>query len=259
MEKNKQLLISIILSALLLIIGHIFPFLSLLHLVALVPIILLLKNNNDVYPLRNWLLPLGLVIIFYQLLIPLNSNEPFSLQFLLYAIGVAIATSLYGLVKASLNTRLGLFIVIIFWLGFEYLALTLNPHLGNHFLFKTLAESSGANFGAGAGFLAFSLWGLSANFIFAFVLFDATNKYLIKLRWLSLAYATIAILAPIWLNYFIEIGGTANSWQLMMEKYAFHTLSETTYDLRGEWLGKTTMWLSVLILIYALVKRKVKR
>lgn len=261
MEKNlKSLLPNIAITIVLIVIAFVIESLTVVLLFALVPVILALKDsiNNNEGPLKYGII-LSLSLIIGQLIgFLLNGNE-FNYPLFIYPIGIALITSLYWLTKKNLNSNLGLFTLIIYWLSFEYLALLINPEFGNYFIFGALNKLPTINFTASTGFLGYSLWALSSNLILAFVLYDSTAPFNIKLRIISISYAIIVISAPIWLSLFWSIEGTDISKQMMIDTYSGVPISDSDYLQNGEWLGRTSAWVAVLLTIYSLVKKKITK
>uniref|UniRef100_UPI0040498F1C hypothetical protein n=1 Tax=Fulvivirga sp. TaxID=1931237 RepID=UPI0040498F1C len=261
MEKNlKSPIPHLALSSALIIIGLLTDSLSLVLLFALVPVFIVLKDSiaNNGNPIK-YALSLTLSLVIGQMAGFLITENSFDYLLFIYPIGIAITTSLYWLVKKNLNSNLGVMTLIIYWLAFEYIALLINPELGNYFVFGSLEKLSILNISTITGFLGYTLWALASNLVLVFVLYEATSPYKVKLRVLSLIYAAILITAPLWLSLIWSIEGDNVSRQLMIDNYSGLHIENTDYLQKGEWLGRTSTWIAVLLTIYSLVKKKITK
>ncbi|MTI40364.1 hypothetical protein [Fulvivirga lutimaris] len=261
MEKNlKGLIPTLAISTALVTIGLLADNLSVVLLFALVPVFIILKDSiaNGDTPIKYGL-ALALSLSIGPMLGFLVTGNSFDFYLFIYPLGVALTTSLYWLVQKNLNSNLGLVTFVIYWLAFEYFALLINPELGNYFVFGALSKLPVINFSHFTGFLGYTLWALASNLILSFVLYDANGPFKIKLRILSLVYAAIIITSPLWLSLIWNIDGDNISRQLMIDNYSGLPLENTDYLEKGEWLGRTSAWVAVLLTIYALVKKKITK
>lgn len=259
-KKLKNPIPHLVLSMALVITGLLADSLSIVLLFALVPVFIILKDsitNND-SPIK-YALALTLSLAIGQLTGFIITGNSFNYLLFIYPVGIAITTSLYWLVKKNLNSNLGVVTFVIYWVAFEYFALLINPELGNYFIFGALAKLPVVNFSAFTGFLGYTLWALVSNLILAFVLYDANGPFKIKLRILSLAYAVIFITSPFWLSLIWSIDEDNISRQLMINYYSGLPIENTDYLEKGEWLGRTSAWVAVLLTIYSLVKKKITK
>ncbi len=261
MERNlKTLIPNLAASTVLIAIGLLEDNFSVVLLFALAPAFIILKDSIDNSDSAfKYASVIALSLIIGQLIGFITSQRSFDYLLFIYPIGIALFTSIYWLVKKNLNSNLGLMTVIIYWLSFEYFALQINPQFGNYFVFGILAKTPIINFSSATGFLGYTLWGLISNLLLAFVLYDSKAPFKIKFRVLSLIYATVIITAPIWLSLFWNIDGENISRQMMIDVYAGFQVENTDYLKRGEWLGRTSAWVAVLLTIYSLVKKKISK
>lgn len=247
-------------SIVLLTIANVLESASYLSLVAIIPIIIILKNSlSKKTGYWQWPVSLTVTLTVTYLLGQLITSQSISFGILPYAVGLSLVTSLYWLVSRHLNSRIGLFTVILFWLAYDYLILSVFPDNSVYFVFNSLETSAFLPWTHSLGFFGVTLWALVSNFLMAYILFDPNTEYNIKMRWLSLIYATLFITAPIWILYFWPSSQIGISFDDMYRHYHDLPIDNLLYNERGEWLGRTSAWVAVLIVIYSLVKRKVKK
>lgn len=261
MEKNlKAVITNSALSTVLIGIGLLTNGLSAVLLFALVPVFIVLKDSiaNDKGPLV-YSVVLGSSLALGSLFGFLLNGSSFNYLLLIYPLGIALTTSLYWVVKRNLNSNLGVITLIIYWLTFEYIALLINPEFGDYFIFGALSKLPSINVSSSIGFLGYTLWALASNLILSFVLYDSSNPFKVRLRVLSLIYAAAFITLPLWLSFFWNIDAESITRTLMIKNYSGVEITNIDYQNKGEWLGRTSAWVAVLLTIYALVKKKITK
>jgi hypothetical protein len=132
------------------------------------------------------------------------------------------------------------------------------PDYSGYFIFKPL-EQNAVIFTSSTGFMGITLWGLCSNILITMVLYDPSAKNGIKLRWLSLTYVLILITAPLWITAIWGSNIDGITWQQMFNSYTDTQSDNTNYLSNGEWLGRTSAWVVILLVIYSLVKLKIKK
>ena len=80
-----------------------------------------------------------------------------------------------------------------------------------------------------------------------------------KMRWLSLMYSMLLIIIPVAISLFIVPELTPVTLAELNTVYVENSsLADLNYTENGEWLGRTATWVSVMILVYAIIKGKIK-
>lgn len=129
----------------------------------------------------------------------------------------------------SFLKRLGKLPLILFWLMIEYLALSVNGDLS---LSNAFAEKNEwVRWTKYTGFSGASLWVLLANLFLYFGLFR---------KWPYTVVFVIVIVGPIFYSYTLPS----------------ETVTETE---NGEWVARTAAWISVLVLLSAVVKELIRK
>jgi hypothetical protein len=101
------------------------------------------------------------------------------------------------------------------------------------------------------GYLGSSLWILSTNLIFYQAIFKSD-----KVKKWTLVIAILFIVLPILYSLYLS-NPTVNKTDMII-LYANKGL-ENTYSRNGELISRTGAWVSVLIIIFTIVKSKTKR
>lgn len=168
---------------------------------------------------------------------------------------LTLAFAGYTFAYQNLGNRLGNFTVIFLWLGLEYLMLKL-PWRGNfYFLADALAlQSEWWKWNIDFGYLSISLWVLLVNLFFFLGLFKSPS-----VNWLYLTLAVLLITGPmIYSAYYLHVPGI-NREQMISLYNGIGDSTNKNYTDRGELITRSSAWVSVLILLLALVKNKVKK
>jgi len=171
------------------------------------------------------------------------------------AIILTLAFAGYTFSYQSLGNRLGKFTIIFFWLGLEYLMLKLPWRNDFFFLADALElQSSWWNWNADLGYLGISIWVLIVNLIFyhAFLKFSSIN-------WVLIVLAILLVAGPIIYSIFYLESVGMNRDQ-MIALYSHGTeVANVSYKNRGELIPRTAAWVSILIMLLAVVKNKIKK
>ncbi len=166
---------------------------------------------------------------------------------LILAIAFTLSFVIYTFCFQQLGSRLGKFTIIFFWLATEYLLLKLPWR--NESIFLTdilLLKKEWLNWTGHTGYLGGTLWILLTNLFLYMTLFKGSfNK-----AWLIATLITL--LSPAIASYFIE--------QKSIQRYEMMSLYNTgksalaNYTQQGELLTRTSAWVSVVIILLAIVK-----
>jgi apolipoprotein N-acyltransferase len=173
---------------------------------------------------------------------------------LVQAILVTLAFAGYSFAYQNLGNRTGKFTIIFFWLGLEYLMLKLPWRDNFYFLADTLSlQNEWWKWNTEFGFLGISLWILVVNLFFFLGLFKSPS-----INWIYMILAVVSISGPIIYSvYYLNVPGINR--EQMISLYNGVTAASANYTERGELITRSSAWVSVLILLLALVKNKVKK
>jgi hypothetical protein len=151
-----------------------------------------------------------------------------------------------------LGPRTGKFIIIIFWLALEYGLLALGWPKQTIYLADALEFSNQwSRWNIHTGYLGVSAWILITNWIlYAGLLRGSINWYLVIL-------GLGIFLGP--LAYSLMQEGEPLIRKNMIELYTTDTVSNVAYRTKGELVARTCGWLSLLILLFTLVKSRISK
>jgi hypothetical protein len=171
------------------------------------------------------------------------------------AILMTIAFGGYSFAYQNLGSRLGKFTIIFLWLGLEYLMLKLPWRNDFHFLADSLAlKTDWWRWTNEVGYLAVSLWVLVANLIFYLAIYKSP-----AINWFFIAISILFVAGPIVYSiYYLDHPGI-NREQMMALYDGDGIRLSIDYQDRGELITRTAAWVSILILLLAFVKNKIKK
>lgn len=173
---------------------------------------------------------------------------------LVIAIALTLLFVIYAFTLQSLGQRLGKLPLILFWLALEYVVLKVK--LGNEVLF--LADSlqlktSWYQWTGETGYLGLSLWILLANLM----LYHGILQKGVQPIFL-VAFGVIVV-TPI-IYSLVLTNAEPITRTVMTSFYETNEISVPgVYSERGEWISRTATWISVLIVLYAAVKRNTSK
>jgi len=200
-------------------------------------------------------------LILLALTISLFCTSFFDTQKIMFVLAEAIMLALafagYAFSYQSLGTRLGKFTIIFFWLALEYLMLKLPWRNDFFFLADTFQlQASWWKWNANLGYLASSLWVLIVNLIIYIALFKNST-----INWLMVLFAFLLVTVPIVYSvYYIEIPGVNREQMIALySNSSTNTTFSENYTNRAELVSRSAAWVSVLIILLALVKNKIKK
>jgi hypothetical protein len=197
-------------------------------------------------------------LILIALALSLMAGHIFQLQFLIpsiiQAIGFTLAFVGYGFVHQSLGPNAGKIIIIIFWLTIEYIFLKLQWPADRLFLADAIQlKNNWQNWTYHTGYLGASLWILFANFIMYLAVFKSG-----RINWVWLILFLSLVAAPIVFSFTTEFKGVSREEMLALYSNSTGELN-SIYLKQGEFIPRTAAWISVLIFIFALVKKKTQK
>lgn len=155
----------------------------------------------------------------------------------------------YTFVRKSLGPGVSIITLSVFWLTVEYVLLKWSPFPVNFLADLFLLKPEWTAWNTNTGYLGTSLWVLISNTL----LYQAvlTEK---KVNWIFVVMFAISVVGPIVYSY--TLSADAITREQMMQLYSPLPDVNSDYALRGEFIPRTTSWVSVLILLFTLVKRK---
>ncbi len=195
--------------------------------------------------------------ILLALFVSFFAAHGFDTRFIIIAMVQAIVFSFaflgYTFAHQNLGERLGKFTILFFWLGLEYIALKLPWRSNVTFLSEVFnLHTSWTRWTTFTGYLGISLWILVVNLmVYLSLLKSGFNIY-----WLLAALAML--IAPVVYSYYFLLTNGINHQQ-MISLYGGASGSAINYAKQGELVSRTGAWISVVIMLLALVKTQTKK
>lgn len=178
----------------------------------------------------------------------------FALDRLVVVIFQAIAFSLPFLgvsFRRSLGQGTGLLAIILFWLAFEYIGLKIAPEYTIFLSDLLRLKPEWVRWNVFTGYLGASLWILLCNALL-FKAWLAEGKF----NWLFLFLFVIMVIAPIAYSYTLADSTLDKAQMIRLYQNDTKGLSPS-YIRNSEWIPRTAAWVSVLMLLYSFVKKKI--
>jgi hypothetical protein len=205
-------------------------------------------NDNNFW---NKLELIGVALII-TLFVWFEFDFGMAMPVLLEAIAITLAFGGYTFSRRNLGIRLGKLPLIFFWLSVEYVLLKFFAHKQVFFLADAIyGKTDWLRWTNSTGYLGASLWILVANFFLYLGLFQN------GLRIEYLILFLIVILGPIFYSYTLQSDYVARLNMLLL--YMNDPTSAEGYNARGEWIPRTSAWISVLIILSAFVKDNIRK
>lgn len=248
MERNREIYLLAGLTVICLVSGYVmsaFPYLIMLALAPLFRVHELLVR--DKWPFQRYfafiLLPLVIAYVFISAF-SLSRPDPF-LNIVFGAL-MSVSFYLFWFTDRYSKNRLGYFTLILFWLSMEYAAANLMQGLAEISIGSTLLQlDTIENMSTVTGVTGISAWILFANVLLYYALLRGNGLMQGNFRPLTLIYSLVLIAIPAIL-----------SWQFFAELPAEADRSATYTNLV---FGRTAAWVSILIVMYSIVQRKVNK
>jgi hypothetical protein len=169
---------------------------------------------------------------------------------IIHAILFTLPFIAFSFIHESLGPRTGKFIIILLWLGLEYVLLKVQWPTNTLFLADSLRmlPRSFDRWTEATGYLGLSAWVLLANWIF----YAATLRG--SVNWLLFFLGLGVVIGPLVYSYMGEMRGVTRA--NMIELYSTDSVLKESYAAKGELVARTCAWVSILILIFAGVKSR---
>lgn len=209
-----------------------------------------IKKEDDFWDSFEWIL-IAIGVSFF-------AAHFFAIDFLIGAIIQAIIFTIgfvcFGFARQNLGDRLGKLPLVFFWLAIEYVFLKINWPSNSLFLADSFSlKSDWTTWTLQTGYLGISCWILLCNLILYYALFRGG-----KLNWFLLALFFTCVIGPVVFSY--VKGETGITRENMMSLYRENNNElPVVYLTRAEFIPRTAAWVSVLIVLFALVKNKTKK
>lgn len=149
------------------------------------------------------------------------------------------------------------FLIVIYWLAVEYLllklltALHLDPGTMPVFIADLMmTRPEWLKWNLHAGYLAVSAWILISNWL-GYLLISK------PFRWIILILLFVVIASPIIYSLLADTSGITRSDVISL--YTTGLQSDSAYSQYGEWIGRTSAWVSVLVLLFSMIRYKTKK
>lgn len=151
----------------------------------------------------------------------------------------------------KLSKRLGTLPLVLFWLALEYIALSVN--MFTFFLADLLSwQSEWLRWTRYTGYLGTSFWILIVLLLLYFSFFR--NGF----KWSYLVVCVIVIVGPILYSYTLQVEPVTKMEMIRAYAISLNPV-DSPYAKNGEWVARTAAWISVLVLLSAVVKEFVRK
>lgn len=236
-------------SGILLMTGAVFQILPVFCFVALVPLFALVDlpwKPRDVY------ICLGLGMAGMLFTIFLRDSGPLvALAFYMFLLGTLL--SAYITAQRLTQNRLNKFSLIILWMGAEFVVLTFFAHGNPPFLADLSDNPTWTRWNTYTGYLGVSFWILAVNLLVYQAAFGTGRAA----GYLFTFIALLSVALPV--VYSLNITHLAFTKADALDFYRGNDPLNAHYSGRGELISRTGAWVSVLIIIFTLIRMKTKK
>lgn len=153
-------------------------------------------------------------------------------------------------VRHNLGSRAGVVPLILAWMTMEYLMVKVQWPASPWYLADLLIKKpKWSAWVAQQGYLAVSVWLITTSLLAWAAFFRGT---------ISVVYVVLFLLAvglPIGMSYWSEQVTDVISRETMLKHYS-GGIVPGSYASRGEWMARTTCWVTILMILFAAVKGK---
>jgi len=160
----------------------------------------------------------------------------------------------FAYVHESFGSHTGKFIIIIFWLGIEYVLLKIQWPSKTIFLADSLQITSNwQHWNHETGYLGASAWILFANWIFY------TGTLRNGINWYLIILGLAIVISPLIYSLILETKPILRGTMVELYRDNDNSISDKIYSGKGELVARTCAWLSILIILFAVVKSRVTK
>lgn len=175
------------------------------------------------------------------------------ISWIIYFTALATVFTAYILLQRWTNNRLNKFALIIFILAMEYLFLKFMLKPTPVFLADLLKyKMAWTRWNVFTGYSGATLWILLSNLLFYQALFKEE-----KINWAMCIVASLVVAGPIVIS--VLSTGTALAKADILSFYSNSGYVNSTYSQHGELISRTGAWVSLLIIIFTLIKGTTKK
>lgn len=259
---NSRVLTLFLLSIVCLTLGLIWKDFPGFIFIALSPIIALREYHSGIN-LKHKILyilvvPLILVSAFLLSSIILGSSVNY-IPLIVYVIAMVLPFLLLEVSEHYASNKWGVLMLVVYWLGVEYLLLKLFPETAVHFLSNVLPPLW-MGWNSYTGFLGGSIFIIFGNVLFYHALYKDGGVISGRIRWISTIASAVLIVLIAWLGTSFNLD-TQITLENMLEAYHSHSMvvGDTSYAENGELMGRLGLWVTVMVLLYSGVKSKMAK
>jgi apolipoprotein N-acyltransferase len=167
---------------------------------------------------------------------------------MLYAILFTIAFIGHVWVRQTLGSRAGKITIIFFWLAIEYVLLKIRPSESTFLADSIRLQTDWVRWNVHTGYLGSTLWILMTN-LMVYETFLSEKPF----QWYWITLAVLFLLGPMAFSYTLDNAPIDKA--MMLSLYEGNPgMQDVTYLARGEFMVRTSAWLSTLILLFTFVK-----
>lgn len=228
------------------------PTLPVFALIGFAPFMAIVANNPQENSLWNYLelVLLGLFISFFSAAL----FDPGTLvQVILLSITYTLPFLGFAFSRRVLGNKTSIITLLLYWLAVEYILVKWGPSHANFLANLMSARADWTRWNTTTGYLGASFWILICNF-FVYKAF-LTNQ---KVSWLFVSLFLVTAIGAIF--YSLTLEGPGLTLIQMTALYEGDEAGLTqSYVLKGEFIARTSAWVSVLILLFTFVRNKANR
>ena len=228
------------------------PSFPLLSFIGLAPFMAIAANNRKEKSIWT-----SLELILIGISVAFITASIFNDTHVAYTIAQAMVFTMaflgYTFVRKSLGAGVSIITITLFWLAFEYVFIKWIPTPSIFLADSLLLKRDWLRWNSQVGYLSVSLWILISNTCLYLALL--TER---KVNWLFVILFIISVAGPIVYSYTLQVDPIDKDQMVQLYSAADPNLPES-YLNRGELIPRTSAWVSVLILLSTLVKRKTSK
>jgi apolipoprotein N-acyltransferase len=166
---------------------------------------------------------------------------------------MAAVFTIFFFMQQWTDKRLNKLALIFFVLAMEYLFLKLMTDSNPVFLADLLKyKTNWTRWNIFTGYTGATLWILLSNLLFYQAFFKQE-----KINWLASFVAVLTVIIPI--VYSLSHANMSLEKADVINFYSNNSVMNPTYSERGELISRTGVWVSVLIIIFTLIKGMTKK
>lgn len=171
---------------------------------------------------------------------------------LCYGLILIVLFTSYIIAQQLTQNRLNKFSLVILWLGSEYFLLKFLNSKDPFFLADTfLTHPTWVRWNVYTGYTGASLWILLINLL----IYEAVKE--VKVNYFLLVLAAVAIIMPV--VYSLSLSQNALTKADVIAFYSGNSTINSYYSQYGELISRTGAWVSVLIIIFTLIRVTTKK